>query len=104
MIASLGRLSPLLLLLPLLLPTLVSSPYYVNGIVNRILIYAMLVASLDLMVGYVGDVSIGHAGFFAIGAYTVSVLTARPEVNSHSPLPPYPHFPFLVALAPAGLL
>jgi ABC-type branched-subunit amino acid transport system permease subunit len=66
---------PVLLLLPLLLPSLVQNPYYVNGLVNRVLIYAMLVASLDLMVGYVGDVSIGHAGFFAIGAYTVAALT-----------------------------
>jgi branched-chain amino acid transport system permease protein len=104
MTARLRPLWPLLLLLPLLIPTLVSSPYYVNGIVNRILIYAMLVASLDLMVGYVGDVSIGHAGFFAIGAYTVAVLTARPEFNSDSALAHYPQLPFLVALVPAVLL
>jgi branched-chain amino acid transport system permease protein len=104
MIAYLRRLSPLLLLLPFLLPTLVASPYYVNGIVNRILIYAMLVASLDLMVGYVGDVSIGHAGFFAIGAYTVAILTARPEFNSDSTLAFFPQLPFGVALVPAVLL
>jgi branched-chain amino acid transport system permease protein len=104
MIAYLRRLSPLLLLLPLLLPTLVASPYYVNGIVNRILIYTMLVASLDLMVGYVGDVSIGHAGFFAIGAYTVAILTARPEFNSDSTLAFFPQLPFVVALVPAVLL
>ncbi|GAC1336301.1 MAG: branched-chain amino acid ABC transporter ATP-binding protein/permease [Myxococcales bacterium] len=104
MIARLRRLWPLLLLLPLLLPTLVASPYYVNGIVNRILIYTMLVASLDLMVGYVGDVSIGHAGFFAIGAYTVAILTARPEFNSDSTLAFFPQLPFVVALVPAVLL
>jgi branched-chain amino acid transport system permease protein len=104
MIAHLRRLWPLLLLLPLLLPTLVASPYYVNGIVNRILIYTMLVASLDLMVGYVGDVSIGHAGFFAIGAYTVAILTARPEFNSDSTLAFFPQLPFAVALVPAVLL
>ena len=95
---------PLLLLLPLLVPSLVQSPYYVNGILNRILIYAMLVASLDLMVGYVGDVSIGHAGFFAIGAYTVAALTASPDYNTDATLTHFPQISFAVALIPAVLL
>ncbi len=95
---------PLLLLLPLLLPSLVENPYYVNGIVNRVLIYAMLVASLDLMVGYVGDVSIGHAGFFAIGAYAVAALTASPDFNSDATLTHFPQISFAVALIPAVLL
>lgn len=98
------RFWPLLLLLPLAIPGLVGNPYYVNGLLNRVLIYTMLVASLDLMVGYVGDVSIGHAGFFAIGAYTVAVLTARPDFNSDSTLAFFPQLPFLVALVPAVLL
>ena len=98
------RFWPVLLLLPLLIPTLVGSPYYVNGIINRVLIYAMLVASLDLMVGYVGDVSIGHAGFFAIGAYTVAALTANPSFNSDATLAYFPQIPFAAALVPAILL
>ena len=44
----LGRLWPLLLLLPLLLPRLVDNSYYV-GILSRIVVYAMLVASLGLV-------------------------------------------------------
>ncbi len=95
---------PLLLLLPLLIPSLVQSPYYVNGILNRVLIYAMLVTSLDLMVGYVGDVSIGHAGFFAIGAYTVAALTASPDYNTDATLAHFPQISFAVALIPAVLL
>ncbi|MGZ6131212.1 MAG: hypothetical protein ACXWLF_04260, partial [Myxococcaceae bacterium] len=58
------RLAPLLLFLPLLLPKAIDNGYYV-GLLNRILVYAILVASLDLVVGYIGDVSIGHAGLFA---------------------------------------
>ena len=100
----LKRWLPLLLLLPLFIPLLVKSPYYVNGILNRVLIYAMLVASLDLMVGYVGDVSIGHAGFFAIGAYTVAVLTASPALNTDSTLAHFFQLPFYVAIVPAVLL
>ena len=101
---TLKRFWPLLLVVPLAIPALVGNPYYVNGILNRVLIYTMLVASLDLMVGYVGDVSIGHAGFFAIGAYSVAVLTAQPAFNSDSTLAFFPQLPFIVALVPAILL
>ena len=92
---------PLLLLAPLLVPVLVKSPYYVHGVLCRVLIYAILVASLDLLVGYVGDVSIGHAGIFAIGAYAVAALTAQPELNGESTLRFFPQLPFGIALIPA---
>ncbi len=97
------RLAPLLLLLPLLLPKAIDNGYYV-GLLNRILVYAILVASLDLVVGYIGDVSIGHAGLFAIGAYTVAVLTASPNLNTESSIQHLHQLPFLVALVPAVLL
>jgi len=98
----LRRLAPLLLLLPLLIPRAVDNSYYV-GMVSRILVYAMLVASLDLVVGYLGDVSIGHAGLFAIGAYTVAVLTASPTLNTdaYSTIQHWPQLSFLMALVPA---
>jgi branched-chain amino acid transport system permease protein len=37
--------------------------------------YALVVVGLCLLMGYAGQVSLGHAGFFAIGGYTVAVLT-----------------------------
>ena len=37
--------------------------------------YALVVIGLCLLMGYAGQVSLGHAGFFAIGGYTVAVLT-----------------------------
>jgi len=98
------RLWPLLLALPLLVPLVVENQYYVHGILGRILIYTLLVASLDLVVGYIGDVSIGHAGFFAIGAYTVAVLTAPPALNGDSAILFFPQWPFLVALLLGALL
>ncbi len=88
----------ILLLLPFLLPQMVDNPYYIQGILCRIIVYAMLVASLDLIVGYIGDVSIGHAGFFAIGAYAVGILTSTQELNSDSSMTWFPHIPFFVAL------
>ncbi len=41
---------------------------------SRILIWALAAASLDLILGYGGMVSLGHAAFVGIGAYTVGIL------------------------------
>ncbi len=43
----------------------------------RILIYILLVLSLDLVIGYAGIVTLGHAAFFGIGAYTAGILSAH---------------------------
>jgi branched-chain amino acid transport system permease protein len=40
-------------------------------------IYACAVLGLNLLVGYAGQVSLGHAAFFGIGAYTAAILTTR---------------------------
>ena len=88
----------LLLLLPLLLPTVWSSPYWIHAIICKIMIYAILVASLDLIVGYIGDVSIGHAGLFALGAYSVAILTATPKYNPDSLMTHFYGLPFVIAL------
>ena len=37
--------------------------------------YALVVIGLCLLMGYAGQASLGHAGFFAIGGYTCAVLT-----------------------------
>jgi branched-chain amino acid transport system permease protein len=39
--------------------------------------YALVVIGLCLLMGYAGQVSLGHAGFFAIGGYTIAVLTTH---------------------------
>jgi len=56
-----------------LLPTIWPNPYYVHLMVV-IGIYAILLLGLDIVVGYVGEVSLGHAALFGIGSYTVGVL------------------------------
>ena len=55
-------------------------------------IYIILTISLNLIIGYAGQVSLGHAAFYGIGAY-VSAL-----VSLHW------HFPFLLALLAAVLI
>jgi branched-chain amino acid transport system permease protein len=44
------------------------------GQFRRILIFAIVAISLDLILGYGGMVSLGHAAFFGIGAYVVAIL------------------------------
>ncbi|MBW8076888.1 MAG: ATP-binding cassette domain-containing protein [Gallionella sp.] len=56
-----------------LLPALWSNPYYIHLMVV-IGIYAILLLGLDIVVGYVGEVSLGHAALFGIGSYTAGVL------------------------------
>ena len=47
--------------------------FYVS-FASRILIYALAASSLNLILGYGGMVSFGHAAFLGIGAYTVAIL------------------------------
>lgn len=54
-------------------PLVVGNPYYLH-LIETILIYAVLLLGLDIVVGYTGQVSLGHAGLFGIGAYTVGAL------------------------------
>jgi branched-chain amino acid transport system permease protein len=56
---------------------------------RRILIFAIAAVSLDLMLGYGGMVSLGHAAFFGVGAYVVAILNwhAAKEVPLFGVLP-----------------
>jgi branched-chain amino acid transport system permease protein len=52
-------------------------PSYILILLSQSLIYAILAMSLDILVGYTGLGSLGHAAFFAIGAYTTAILVTR---------------------------
>jgi len=55
---------------------------YNSAILLVIGIYVILAVSLDLVVGYTGLISLGHAAFFAIGAYTSGILTTKLAIPS----------------------
>jgi branched-chain amino acid transport system permease protein len=59
-----------------LFPMAVHNPYYVH-LAETILIYAILLFGLDIVVGYTGQVSLGHAGLFGIGSYATGVLVFK---------------------------
>jgi branched-chain amino acid transport system permease protein len=56
-----------------LVATALDAPFYVS-LATRILIFALAALSLDLILGYGGLVSLGHAAFIGIGGYTVGIL------------------------------
>jgi branched-chain amino acid transport system permease protein len=54
-------------------PLYTNNPYYIH-MIGTIMIYAILLFGLDIVVGYTGQVSLGHAGLFGVGSYTAGVL------------------------------
>jgi branched-chain amino acid transport system permease protein len=48
----------------------------------KIMIFAIFAMSLDLLVGFAGLVSLGHAAFFGLGAYTLMLLSPQYEATS----------------------
>jgi branched-chain amino acid transport system permease protein len=76
--------------LGLLVPTL-GSRYY-TFLATDVAVWALFATSLNLLVGYTGLVSFGHAAYFGIGAYTTGILMKKLAV------------PFLVAFPAAGVV
>jgi branched-chain amino acid transport system permease protein len=66
-------------LLFLAAPSFLSS-YYL-GLLTKMLIFALFAMSLDLLLGYTGLPSLGHAAYFGLGAYTVALLQLRVMKN-----------------------
>src|SRR5262245_60518838 len=67
-----------LLALAVIAPLGIASPYYLHILIMAG-IFAILALSLNLLLGYTGQLSLGHAAFFGIGAYTSALLTLRLE-------------------------
>jgi branched-chain amino acid transport system permease protein len=80
---------PLVLLALFFVPA-AGSRFY-TFLANDVVIWALFATSLNLLVGYTGLVSFGHAAYFGIGAYTTGLLMKKAGVS------------FLVAFPAAGL-
>ncbi len=65
---------------------------YYTFLANDVVIWALFALSLNLLVGYTGLVSFGHAAYFGIGAYTTGILMKKLAV------------PFLLAFPAGGLV
>ncbi|ATW24739.1 ABC transporter permease [Candidatus Formimonas warabiya] len=78
--------------LALILPFLFRQNSYVLYFANLIGIYMILAVGLDIIVGYLGQFSLGHASFLAIGAYTSALLMLKWGI------------PFWLAMPAAGFI
>lgn len=68
------------LVLMALLPLAMTSKYQVSILIIAG-IHVMLALGLNLVMGYTGQVSLGHAGFYGLGAYASGVLTTKYGFN-----------------------
>jgi branched-chain amino acid transport system permease protein len=68
---------------------------YYYTLLNFIGIHTLLVVGLNLLLGYAGQISLGHAAFFGLGAYTSGILTATYGVD--------PWLALMAGLAVSGL-
>ena len=64
------------LVLLITLPVWVGNTYYIN-IASQILLWSILALSLNVLVGWAGLTSLGHAGLFAMAGYTAAMLLDR---------------------------
>lgn len=70
--------------------------FQVLDLAIKIALFATLVASFDVLIGYTGIVSFGHAMFFGLGAYAVGLSVSRLGA------PDWPHLLFGFAVAVVG--
>jgi len=92
LLATVGVLAPILnLAVPESSPLHLSS--YVVGLIGKYLCYAILATSVDLIWGYCGILSLGHAVFFALGGYAMGMYLMRQigprGVYGHAVLPDF---------------
>src|SRR5262249_19716590 len=69
------RVAVIVFLLLLISPPFLSS--FLLTLLTQALIYAILAMSLDIILGYTGLASLGHAAYFGLGAYSVGILSTR---------------------------
>lgn len=63
--------------LPLVLQLIGERQVYWLFVVSEFFVFAIVAISLDLLMGRTGQISLGHSGFVAVGAYTAAILNAR---------------------------
>jgi len=82
-IGAMTALALLFYALPLLEPPFISTPDSDFGaVLFAVATYALVALGLNIVIGYAGLLDLGYVGFYAVGAYTVGVLTAK-----HASLP-----------------
>ncbi|OHR70868.1 inner-membrane translocator [Bacillus sp. HMSC76G11] len=82
----------LLVVLMLIYPYLVGNSTYFMTLFVMTCIYVISSMALNLLIGYGGQISVGHAGFLSVGGYSVAILTSKLGL------------PFFIVLPLAGII
>ena len=82
----------ILILATVVVPRMVGD-YWLSSVLIPFLIFSLAALGLNLLTGYAGQLSLGHAGFMGVGAYAAYNLATR-----------IPHMPLLLAFLGAGLI
>jgi branched-chain amino acid transport system permease protein len=82
-----GRASLIAIWLVLLAIPLLGFNDYVVSLGTSFLINLILIGSLNVLIGYCGQISLGHAGFYGLGAYAAGILSAKLGLNPWLGLP-----------------
>src|SRR5512133_2356902 len=76
----------IVLIIALVLPLFITNRYYAQ-VITMSCLFAIGALSMNLILGYTGQMSLAHGGFFAIGAYGVAILTFNMGWNFWLALP-----------------
>lgn len=76
------RLVPQFVIVLLLIFLVPLEPTYIQSLATKILIFAIFAMSLDLLIGYAGIMSLGHAAFFGAAGYGAGILAVRYGIDN----------------------
>src|SRR5438094_5263366 len=93
-----------LALLAILVGPLIDDSGYHMRIAQQIAFYTIAAIGLNVLVGYQGQVSLGHGGLFAVGAYTSALLATHPQLKEWFGSNPPAWIDLVIASAVAGLV
>ncbi len=71
---------------PLIGPQIVTQGIDWSSALFNMSYYVLLALGLNVVVGYAGLLDLGYVGFFAVGAYTVALLTSPDSICTHTGL------------------
>lgn len=71
----------LLIVFALIFPLIYADNRYVLHVMTLGFIFTISVYGMNIIAGFTGQLSLAHAGFFAIGAYSLGILTTQQEMN-----------------------
>src|SRR6201996_5931536 len=76
----------LLVLLAVIVPVTRFSDYHLFQL-TMVVVYAIAILGLSLLIGFNGQISLGHGAFYAIGAYTTAILMSTWDIPYWATLP-----------------